>query len=110
MGLGRIWSSLLEAINGTNSNDAPRAPPASAAGASSADAPASPSYETAVMDTLMRTYEKEMQTPIQGILVGNLMTAMLIQLQKLKVHTEAAMLTMDQVTPHPYLAPYLVPI
>jgi len=26
------------------------------------------------------------------------------------VHTEAAMLTMDQVAPHPYLAPYLAPI
>ena len=32
-----------------------------------------------------------------GMLLGNLMTAMLIQMQKLKVHTEAAMLTMDQI-------------
>eukprot|EP01038_Epipyxis_sp_PR26KG_P012394 gene12394-16624_t len=49
------------------------------------------------MDTLMHSYEKELQSPIRGILFGSLMTAMLIQMQKLKVHTEAAMLTMDQI-------------
>lgn len=49
------------------------------------------------MAALMTAYERELQSPVQGVLFGNLMTAILIQMQKLKVHTEAAMLTMDQV-------------
>lgn len=49
------------------------------------------------MDALMKSYEKELQNPIQGILFGNLMTAMLIQMQKLKVESEGAMLKMDKV-------------
>ena len=40
--------------------------------------------ETAAMESLMRTYEKQLQSPIYGMLYGNLMTAMLIQMQKLK--------------------------
>ena len=40
--------------------------------------------ETAAMESLMRTYEKQLQNPIYGMLYGNLMTAMLIQMQKLK--------------------------
>ena len=40
--------------------------------------------ESAAMETLMRTYEKQLQSPIYGMLYGNLMTAMLIQMQKLK--------------------------
>lgn len=50
------------------------------------------------MAALMTAYERELQAPVQGMVFGNLMTAILIQMQKLKVHTEAAMLTMDQVT------------
>jgi hypothetical protein len=46
---------------------------------------------TRVMDGLMVRYEEEMKNPIQGFLFGSLMTSMLIQMQKLKVHTEAAM-------------------
>ncbi|KAJ1432445.1 ATP synthase regulation protein NCA2-domain-containing protein [Ochromonadaceae sp. CCMP2298] len=49
------------------------------------------------MDALMSEYEKELQTPVRGIMFGSLMSAILIQMQKLKVHTEAAMLTMDQI-------------
>mmetsp|Transcript_93123 Transcript_93123/g.182471 ORF Transcript_93123/g.182471 Transcript_93123/m.182471 type:complete len:953 (+) Transcript_93123:89-2947(+) len=49
------------------------------------------------MAALMTAYERELQAPVQGVLFGNLMTAILIQMQKLKVHTEAAMLTMDQI-------------
>lgn len=49
------------------------------------------------MKALMSTYEIELQNPIVNLLFGNLMTAMLIQMQKLKVHTEAAMLKMDKV-------------
>ena len=62
------------------------------------------------MELLVKSYEAELPHPIRGIVFGNLMTAVLIQvrravmiinnlrqMQKLKVHTEAAMLTMDQV-------------
>ena len=45
---------------------------------------ASLANESAAMETLMRTYEKQLQSPIYGMLYGNLMTAMLIQMQKLK--------------------------
>lgn len=45
---------------------------------------ASPIDETDAMEALMRTYEKQLQSPIYGMLYGNLMTAMLIQMQKLK--------------------------
>lgn len=44
----------------------------------------SPIDETDAMEALMRTYEKQLQSPIYGMLYGNLMTAMLIQMQKLK--------------------------
>ena len=50
-----------------------------------------------VMDELMKDYEKDLKHPIRGMVTGNLMRSMLIQLQKLKVFTEAAMLTMDQI-------------
>eukprot|EP01035_Chromulina_nebulosa_P019779 gene19779-25718_t len=49
------------------------------------------------MEALMKSYESALPNPIFNILCGNLMTAMLIQMQKLKVHTEAAMLKMDKV-------------
>lgn len=49
------------------------------------------------MTALMTEYERELQSPLRGIAFGSLMTAILIQMQKLKVHTEAAMLTMDQI-------------
>jgi hypothetical protein len=64
----------------------------------------------------MRSYESELMHPVKGLLFGDLLTALLIQvalyinsssgaiflssyvqMQKLKVHTESAMLTMDQV-------------
>lgn len=69
---------------------------AAGVGASSGSEMASFTPEQA-WDALMSEYEKELQTPIRGIIYGNLFTAMLIQMQKLKVHTEAAMLTMDQI-------------
>lgn len=70
-----------------------------------------------VWDDLMERYEVEMKNPIRGFLLGtgrpcsllfsrfhnakfylgSLMTSMLIQMQKLKVHTEAEMLKMDKV-------------
>lgn len=50
-----------------------------------------------IMEVLMTQYEQDMKKPITGLVFGNLMTTMLIQMQKLKVHTESALLTMDQV-------------
>lgn len=42
--------------------------------------------EAQAMDALMNLYEKELQTPMRGLLFGSLMTAMLIQvLQKLLI-------------------------
>ena len=45
----------------------------------------------------MQEYEEDLKSPLKGVMFGNLMQAMLIQMQKLKVHTEAAYLTMDKV-------------
>lgn len=50
-----------------------------------------------IMEELMTEYEKDLKNPLQGLVFGSLMTAMLIQVQKLKVHTEAALLRGDQV-------------
>ena len=52
------------------------------------------------LEILMREYEHELQNPIKGLIWGKLLTAMLIQMQKLKVHMEAALLSMDQVSHH----------
>lgn len=57
-------------------------------------------FSVANMELLMKDYEKDIKNPIRGVLFGHLLTAMIIQMQKLKVHTEAAMLTMDQVCTH----------
>ena len=50
-----------------------------------------------LMEELMAEYEKDLKNPLQGLVFGSLVTAMLIQVQKLKVHTEAALLRGDQV-------------
>ncbi len=55
------------------------------------------------MNALMSEYERQLQTPIRGMLFGSLMTTILIQMQKLKVHTEAAMLKMDQVSRNTFI-------
>ena len=49
------------------------------------------------MDTLMRTYESELKRPLQNMINGQLARALLIQVQKLKVDTESAMLELDQI-------------
>ena len=48
-------------------------------------------------EALMSAYENEMKNPLLGLMFGSLMTSILIQVQKLKMNTEAAMLTMDQI-------------
>ncbi|PRW56115.1 Nuclear control of ATPase [Chlorella sorokiniana] len=49
------------------------------------------------MELVMRTYEREMQRPLRNLVGGELVRALLIQVQKLKVDTASAMLEMDQI-------------
>lgn len=56
----------------------------------------SPDAEEALA-ALMTEYERELQTPIRGMVYGSLFTSLLVQVQKLKIHTEALMLKMDKV-------------
>lgn len=53
--------------------------------------------EDVVMEKLMRSYEAQMSNPVRGLIFGNLMTAMLIQTQKVKVNMESVVLSMDKV-------------
>ena len=49
------------------------------------------------MQIMMHSYEKELKNPIRNLVTGNLMRSLLIQVQKLKVDTESAMLEIDQI-------------
>jgi hypothetical protein len=49
------------------------------------------------MELMMRRYEAELRSPLRGLVGGDLARCLLIQVQKLKVDTESAMLEMDQV-------------
>lgn len=49
------------------------------------------------MSSLMNRYVTEIKSPLKGMLFGSLVTGALIQVQKVKVMTEAAMMRMDQV-------------
>ncbi|GAX73074.1 hypothetical protein CEUSTIGMA_g527.t1 [Chlamydomonas eustigma] len=49
------------------------------------------------MQLVMRSYEMQLRSPIRNLLVGDLARAMLIQVQRLKLDTEAAMLKLDQI-------------
>ncbi|KAL4457516.1 hypothetical protein ABPG75_012381 [Micractinium tetrahymenae] len=68
--------------------------------APSGTAPAVPGGDAQLlegMDLVMRTYEREMQKPLRNLVGGELVRALLIQVQKLKVDTASAMLEMDQI-------------
>lgn len=45
----------------------------------------------------MRSYESELKSPLWNTFTGQLPRALLIQVQKLKVDTESAMLQLDQI-------------
>jgi uncharacterized membrane protein (DUF2068 family) len=49
------------------------------------------------MSLVMTSYEQEIQRPLRGAVAGDLVQGMLIQVQKLKVDTESAMLAADQL-------------
>ncbi|KAH7618699.1 hypothetical protein Ndes2526B_g05616 [Nannochloris sp. 'desiccata'] len=49
------------------------------------------------MELMMRSYEQELKRPVRNLVSGDLMRSLLIQVQKLKVDTESAMLEIDQI-------------
>lgn len=49
------------------------------------------------LTTVLRSYEKDIQSPVKGALVGNLASALLIQVQKTKVDVEVAMSGIDSI-------------
>lgn len=53
--------------------------------------------EDEIMEKVIQNYEMESFSPMKGLLFGNLMSVMLIQMQKMKLHLESALLAMDQV-------------
>ncbi|CAJ1971223.1 unnamed protein product [Sphenostylis stenocarpa] len=50
-----------------------------------------------MLEIVMDRYEKELMHPIQNLLNGELIRAILIQVQKLKLDTETAMLELNQI-------------
>ncbi|PJF19281.1 ATP synthase regulation protein NCA2 [Paramicrosporidium saccamoebae] len=46
---------------------------------------------------LLKKYEEELQSPLRNVFAGNLVTMLLIQVQKSKVDLESAMLAMDRL-------------
>ncbi|KAG8660230.1 protein DGS1, mitochondrial isoform X1 [Manihot esculenta] len=50
-----------------------------------------------MLEIVMARYEKELMHPIQNLLSGELARALLIQVQKLKLDIETAMLELDQI-------------
>ncbi|PKA46274.1 hypothetical protein AXF42_Ash020025 [Apostasia shenzhenica] len=50
-----------------------------------------------MMEIVMSRYEKEVMHPIQNLISGELAHALLIQIQKLKLDLETAMLELDQI-------------
>ncbi|KAL6705812.1 hypothetical protein ACN47E_006450 [Coniothyrium glycines] len=49
------------------------------------------------LSAVMKSYEKEIQSPVKGAIVGNLASALLIQIQKTKVDVELAMSGIDNI-------------
>lgn len=49
------------------------------------------------LTAVLRSYEKDIQSPVKGAIVGNLASALLIQVQKTKVDIEVAMSGIDSI-------------
>jgi nuclear-control-of-ATPase protein 2 len=49
------------------------------------------------LTTILKSYERDIQSPIKGAIVGNLASALLIQVQKTKVDIEVAMSGIDSI-------------
>jgi nuclear-control-of-ATPase protein 2 len=72
------------------------APSPAAAGPSPTD-PQDPNLMSRGMARVMTSYERELRNPLRNLLAGSLARAVLIQVQRLKLDTEAAMLELDQI-------------
>ncbi|CAI7892574.1 unnamed protein product, partial [Closterium sp. NIES-54] len=53
--------------------------------------------ESDLMALVMREYEKDMANPLTHLLTGRLAEALLIQVQRMKLHIETAMLELEQI-------------
>jgi nuclear-control-of-ATPase protein 2 len=49
------------------------------------------------LTTVLKAYEKDIQSPVKGAIMGNLVSALLIQVQKTKVDVEVAMSGIDSI-------------
>lgn len=49
------------------------------------------------LTTVLKAYEKDIQNPVKGAIMGNLVSALLIQIQKTKVDVEVAMSGIDSI-------------
>lgn len=49
------------------------------------------------LSPVLRSYEKDIQSPVKGAIIGNLASALLIQVQKTKVDVEVAMSGIDSI-------------
>jgi nuclear-control-of-ATPase protein 2 len=49
------------------------------------------------LTTVLKAYEKDIQSPVKGAIMGNLVSALLIQIQKTKVDVEVAMSGIDSI-------------
>ncbi|KAF1837292.1 NCA2-domain-containing protein [Decorospora gaudefroyi] len=49
------------------------------------------------LTTVLKSYERDIQSPVKGAIVGNLASALLIQVQKTKVDIEVAMSGIDSI-------------
>ena len=74
-------------------------PPAAAADAAAAATLPPPDRDAVArgMAAVMACYEAELRAPVRGLVAGDLARTLLIQVQRLKVDTEAAMLELDQI-------------
>ncbi|CAI5478786.1 unnamed protein product [Closterium sp. Yama58-4] len=66
-------------------------------GAADASVGAGVPSESDLMAVVMREYEKDMANPLTHLLTGRLAEALLIQVQRMKLHIETAMLELEQI-------------
>lgn len=59
--------------------------------------PLNPPAELEGMQLVMRCYEQELKKPVRNLINGELARSLLIQVQKMKLDTESAMLELDQI-------------
>jgi nuclear-control-of-ATPase protein 2 len=97
----RDHRALVVAEGGGEGSAAAIAAASPAPDAPSSSAPLDASDDTLLisrgMARVMDTYERELRSPLRNLFAGSLARAVLIQVQRLKLDTEAAMLELDQI-------------